>query len=100
MPKVSQWHERQIEIAGEASKYEAAIQSLTGSADFDAFEKPAEEDPNSENGLIVIGVRHALLANSALENVALSEISLLLPSSPFPLILWNSRETRVSLRNS
>ncbi len=72
-PKASQWHRRQIEIAGAASKYEAAIQSLTGGADFNAFEKPAEEDPNSENGLVVIGVKLALLANSALENVALQK---------------------------
>ncbi|MCJ1423578.1 hypothetical protein MMC29_001462 [Sticta canariensis] len=72
-PKASQWHKRQIEVAGTASRYEAAIQSLTGGADFNAFGKPAEKDPHSENGLVVIGVKLALLANSALENVALQK---------------------------
>ena len=72
-PKANQWHKRQIEIARSASKYEAAIKSLTGGADFNAAENPAEKDPNSENGLVVIGVKLALLANSALENVALQK---------------------------
>lgn len=72
-PKASQWRKRQIEIAGAASKYEAAIQSLTGGADFNAFGKTVEKDPNSEDGLVVIGVKLALLANSALENVALQK---------------------------
>jgi hypothetical protein len=58
-PKADQWHKRQIEIAGAASKYEAAIQSLTGGVDFHAPEKPTEEYLNLENGL-VIGVKLAL----------------------------------------
>jgi hypothetical protein len=84
-PKASQWHNRQINIVGEAKNYEAVIQSLTERSKVDALEEPSQENPESENDLVVIGIKLAVLADSSLKNEALQK-----PFSYFQALLFLS----------
>ena len=58
---------------GEAKNYEAVIQSLTERSKVEVFEEPSQGYPESENALVVIGTKLAVLADSSLKNKALQK---------------------------
>ena len=85
IPKVSQWHGRQINIVREARNYETIIQSFTKHSKVNTLEKPSQEYPESENDLVVIEIKLAVLADESLQNEALQK-----PFSYFQALLFLS----------
>ena len=72
-PKASQWYNRQIDIVGEAKNYEVVIQSLTERRKASTLEVPTQGYQESENDLVVIGMKLAVLADASLKNETLQK---------------------------
>ena len=73
VPKAKQWHSKQIKIVGAVAAYEVAIRSLTDRSQVGVIKKPSQENRESEDGLVAIGVRLAALTDSSLKGEVLQK---------------------------
>ena len=72
-PKAGQWHNRQVNVVGGAKNYEAVVQSLIERSKVSSLEETHQNCPESENDLVMIGTKLAVLADSSLRNGALQK---------------------------
>ena len=96
--KVSQWHDRQINIVREARIYETIIQSFTKRSKVNILEESSQKYSKSENDLVVIEIKLAVLANDSLKNETLQKSFSYFQA--FPFLLWTTWTKRNVIRKN